>query len=120
MDASAYPTNGGPGNPTRHRAEKAPGAGRVWFSNEHGDVSVDMRTWYSKTTPRLEVVQSHPGTVWTPLQDGFLDKLRAAAGPPIEDSRAAYSLAKRGVKVFTQREAARPSSMASTCSSTAG
>jgi NAD(P)-dependent dehydrogenase (short-subunit alcohol dehydrogenase family) len=42
-----------------------------------------------------------------PLQDGFLDKVREAAGPSIEDSGAAYSLAKRGVKVFTQREAAR-------------
>lgn len=42
-----------------------------------------------------------------PLQDGFLDKMRAAAGPSIENSGAAYSLAKRGVKVFTQREAVR-------------
>jgi len=42
-----------------------------------------------------------------PLQDGFLDKVREAAGPSIEDSGAAYSLAKRGVKVFTQREAVR-------------
>ena len=31
-----------------------------------------------------------------PLQDGFLDKMRAAAGPSIENSGAAYSLAKRG------------------------
>jgi len=42
-----------------------------------------------------------------PLQDGFLEKLREAAGPSIEDPGAAYSLAKRGVRVFTQREAVR-------------
>ena len=40
-----------------------------------------------------------------PLQDGFLGKLREVAGPGIEDSGAAYSLAKRGVRAFTQREA---------------
>jgi NAD(P)-dependent dehydrogenase (short-subunit alcohol dehydrogenase family) len=42
-----------------------------------------------------------------PLQDGFLDKILAAAGPSVENTGAAYSLAKRGVKVFTQREAVR-------------
>ena len=42
-----------------------------------------------------------------PLQDGFLDKVREVAGPSIEDTGSAYSLAKRGVKVFTQREAVR-------------
>ena len=36
-----------------------------------GDATVEMRTWYSKTTPRLEVVQSHPGTVWTPSDSGL-------------------------------------------------
>jgi len=42
-----------------------------------------------------------------PLQDGFLARIRAAAGPSIESPGAAYSLAKRGVTVFTQREAVR-------------
>jgi NAD(P)-dependent dehydrogenase (short-subunit alcohol dehydrogenase family) len=42
-----------------------------------------------------------------PLQDGFLDKIRQVAGPSIEDTGTAYSLAKRGVKVFVQREAVR-------------
>jgi NAD(P)-dependent dehydrogenase (short-subunit alcohol dehydrogenase family) len=42
-----------------------------------------------------------------PLQDGFLDQIRELAGPDIEDSGTAYSLAKRGVKVFTQGEAVR-------------
>jgi hypothetical protein len=36
-----------------------------------GDVEVEIRTWYSKTTPRLEVVQSHPGTVWTRADSGL-------------------------------------------------
>jgi NAD(P)-dependent dehydrogenase (short-subunit alcohol dehydrogenase family) len=42
-----------------------------------------------------------------PLQDGFLDQIRELAGPDIEDSGTAYSLAKRGVKVFSQGEAVR-------------
>jgi NAD(P)-dependent dehydrogenase (short-subunit alcohol dehydrogenase family) len=42
-----------------------------------------------------------------PLQDGFLDKLKEAASEDVENPGAAYSLAKRGVKVFTQREAIR-------------
>jgi NAD(P)-dependent dehydrogenase (short-subunit alcohol dehydrogenase family) len=42
-----------------------------------------------------------------PLQDGFLDAVLRVAGPEIESSGAAYSVAKRGVKVFTQREAIR-------------
>jgi NAD(P)-dependent dehydrogenase (short-subunit alcohol dehydrogenase family) len=42
-----------------------------------------------------------------PLQDGFLDKIREVAGPDLENTGTTYSLAKRGVKVFTQREAIR-------------
>jgi hypothetical protein len=36
-----------------------------------GDVTVEMRCWYSRTTPRLEVVQAHPGTVWTRADSGL-------------------------------------------------
>lgn len=36
-----------------------------------GDTTIEMRTWYSTTTPRLEVVQSHPGTVWSPADSGL-------------------------------------------------
>ena len=42
-----------------------------------------------------------------PLQDGFLDKIHQIAGPAIEDTGTAYSLAKRGVKVFSRGEAVR-------------
>jgi NAD(P)-dependent dehydrogenase (short-subunit alcohol dehydrogenase family) len=42
-----------------------------------------------------------------PLQDGFLDKVKKASSEDLENPGAAYSLAKRGVKVFTQREAIR-------------
>lgn len=31
-----------------------------------GVVEVDHRFRYSRSTPRLEVIQSHPGTVWEP------------------------------------------------------
>lgn len=43
----------------------------------------------------------------SPLQEGLLEKIRELAGPRIEDTGAAYSVAKRGVKVFTQVEAGR-------------
>jgi hypothetical protein len=36
-----------------------------------GDATLEMRTWYSTTTPRLEVVQSHPGTVWSRADSGL-------------------------------------------------
>jgi NAD(P)-dependent dehydrogenase (short-subunit alcohol dehydrogenase family) len=42
-----------------------------------------------------------------PLQDGFLDKVKETASEDLENTGLAYSLAKRGVKVFTQWEAVR-------------
>jgi Glyoxalase/Bleomycin resistance protein/Dioxygenase superfamily len=45
--------------------------GTVTVSLPDGDRQVEMRTWYSKTAPRLEVVQSHPGTVWTRASSGL-------------------------------------------------
>ncbi|MEU6352551.1 SDR family oxidoreductase [Streptomyces sp. NPDC047072] len=42
-----------------------------------------------------------------PLDAGFLDRLRDALGPSVEDSGVAYSWAKRGVQRFVQREAVR-------------
>lgn len=45
--------------------------GRITVSLPDGDRQIEMRAWYSKTTPRLEVVQSHPGTVWTRADSGL-------------------------------------------------
>jgi catechol 2,3-dioxygenase-like lactoylglutathione lyase family enzyme len=45
--------------------------GTVTVSLPDGDRQIEMRTWYSKTTPRLEVVQSHPGTLWTRADSGL-------------------------------------------------
>ncbi|WP_461059715.1 SDR family oxidoreductase, partial [Streptomyces pseudoechinosporeus] len=42
-----------------------------------------------------------------PLDELFLDRLRDAVGPDIEDTGVAYSWAKRGVHRFVQREAIR-------------
>jgi len=42
-----------------------------------------------------------------PLQEGLLDKIWEITGEAIENTGSAYSLAKRGVKVFTQHEAVR-------------
>ena len=36
-----------------------------------GDTTIESRCWYSTTSPRLEVVQSHPGTVWTQADAGL-------------------------------------------------
>jgi len=35
------------------------------------DTTVEIRAWYSVTTPRLEVVQSIPGTVWSRADSGL-------------------------------------------------
>ena len=40
-----------------------------------------------------------------PLRDGFLDALRSAVGPGIEDSGLAYAWAKRGVHRLVRRVA---------------
>jgi NAD(P)-dependent dehydrogenase (short-subunit alcohol dehydrogenase family) len=42
-----------------------------------------------------------------PLADGFLDRMRDAVGPTIEDPGVAYAWAKRGVHRFVQNEAVR-------------
>lgn len=51
--------------------------------------------------PALDAVLSDP------LATDFLDRLRAAAGPAIEDSGAAYTAAKHGVHLLARREAVR-------------
>jgi catechol 2,3-dioxygenase-like lactoylglutathione lyase family enzyme len=45
--------------------------GTITVSLPEGDEQIEMRTWYSKTRPRLEVVQSQPGTVWTRADSGL-------------------------------------------------
>lgn len=42
-----------------------------------------------------------------PLDEHFLDRIREAVGPDIEDPGTAYTWAKRGVQRFVQREAVR-------------
>lgn len=39
--------------------------------DKDGDTTVEIRAWYSVTTPRLEVVQSIPGTVWSRADSGL-------------------------------------------------
>jgi hypothetical protein len=40
--------------------------GPVAVSLPSGDTTIQLQAWYSKSEPRLEIVQSIPGTVWTP------------------------------------------------------
>jgi NAD(P)-dependent dehydrogenase (short-subunit alcohol dehydrogenase family) len=73
----------------------------------HGTATVNFASMAAVLRPGEPADAELDRLMADPLQDGFLGKVRAAAGPSVEDSGAAYSLAKRGVKVFTQREAAR-------------
>lgn len=60
--------------------------GPVTVSLPGGDMTVEIRAWYSVTTPRLEVVQSIPGTVWSRADSGlhhfgyWVDDVAAAIG----------------------------------------
>jgi NAD(P)-dependent dehydrogenase (short-subunit alcohol dehydrogenase family) len=54
-----------------------------------------------------ESVAAADGAVDAPLDEGFLDRIRDALGPAIEDAGVAYAWAKRGVQRLAQREAVR-------------
>ena len=73
----------------------------------HGTATVNFASMASVLRPDEPNDAELDKLMADPLQDGFLDKIREVAGPAIENTGAAYSLAKRGVKVFTQREAVR-------------
>lgn len=36
-----------------------------------GDTTIQIRAWYSTTTPRLEIVEAIPGTLWSPADSGI-------------------------------------------------
>lgn len=57
----------------------------VWLPD--GPTEINLRAWYSKTVPHLEVVQAIPGTVWSPAAGSGIHHL----GYWVED--VAYSLA---------------------------
>ncbi|MGH2651754.1 MAG: VOC family protein, partial [Actinomycetota bacterium] len=40
-----------------------------------GDAVLDLRFAYSTTTPRLEIIQSIPGTLWVPAADSGVHHL---------------------------------------------
>ena len=42
--------------------------GVVSVSGPDGDGTITLQAWYSTSEPRLEIVQSVPGTVWTPAE----------------------------------------------------
>ena len=45
--------------------------GQVTVSLPDGDTVIETRAWYSMTTPRLEVVQAIPGTLWSRASSGI-------------------------------------------------
>jgi NAD(P)-dependent dehydrogenase (short-subunit alcohol dehydrogenase family) len=63
--------------------------------------SMAARFGAGEPRPDIEAVLADP------LDEHFLDRLREAVGPEIEDTGVAYSWAKRGVQRLVQREAVR-------------
>jgi NAD(P)-dependent dehydrogenase (short-subunit alcohol dehydrogenase family) len=65
---------------------------------------------FASMAPHLGITQPHPAAdaaVDAPLDELFLDRIRDALGPAIEDTGMAYTWAKRGVQRFVQQEAVR-------------
>jgi NAD(P)-dependent dehydrogenase (short-subunit alcohol dehydrogenase family) len=63
---------------------------------------------FASMAPQLMMPNGDPAVdpvLDRPLSEGFLDRLREAAGPGIEDTGNAYAWAKRGVRRLVQREA---------------
>ncbi|MGW2048837.1 SDR family oxidoreductase [Streptomyces sp. NPDC001858] len=66
--------------------------------------------YFSSMAPLLAGVDPDPDVVELledPLRAGFLDRIREAIGPALEDSALAYPWAKHGVARFARREAVR-------------
>ncbi|MCI3274325.1 SDR family oxidoreductase [Streptomyces cylindrosporus] len=62
-----------------------------------------MAAMFGDTEPRPEV----EAVLADPLDGHFVERIREAVGPEIEDQGIAYTWAKRGVHRFVQREAVR-------------
>lgn len=65
---------------------------------------------FASMAPALGIDAPPPGAdaaLDEPLDDAFLDRIRAAVGPVVEDPGMAYAWAKRGVRRFAQQEAVR-------------
>ncbi|MFE4499162.1 VOC family protein [Rhodococcus sp. NPDC056743] len=60
------------------------------------DTTVDLKAWYSLSEPRIEIVQSVPGSVWTPTEGSGIHHL----GYWVDDvSAASAELTRRGYAV---------------------
>lgn len=59
-----------------------------------GPVELDLRCMYSKTSPRLELVRSVPGTLWVPVEGSGLHHLGYWSDDVDADSR---ELEQRGL-----------------------
>lgn len=70
--------------------------GSVTASLPTGDINIELRAWYSKSEPRLEIVQSIPGTVWTQVENSGIHHL----GYWVDDvATASAALEARGYPV---------------------
>lgn len=52
-----------------------------------GPVELDFRCVYSRTTPRLEIIRSIPGTIWVPVEGSGLHHLGYWSDDVSADSR---------------------------------
>ena len=58
-----------------------------------GETELDLRFTYSATTPRVEVIQSRPGTLWVPVSGSYIHHLGYWSDDVAAD---AVQLAERG------------------------
>jgi hypothetical protein len=61
-----------------------------------GEVRVDFHCVYSRTTPRLEIIRSIPGTLWMPVADSGIHHLGYWSDDVVADSAR---LTREGFKV---------------------
>jgi NAD(P)-dependent dehydrogenase (short-subunit alcohol dehydrogenase family) len=65
---------------------------------------------FASMAPVLAISSADPAVdaaLDDPLGDSFLERIREALGPAVEDTGVAYAWAKRGVRRFVQTEAVR-------------
>jgi NAD(P)-dependent dehydrogenase (short-subunit alcohol dehydrogenase family) len=65
---------------------------------------------FASMSPVLGITEPHPAAdaaLAAPLDPGFLDRVREALGPAVDDPGIGYAWAKRGVQRFVQQEAVR-------------
>ncbi len=81
-----------------------------------GEMMVEVRFRYSRDTPRVELIQARPGTLWTPVANSGIHHLGywsddvAADGAELEQAGYAFEAAGsdgRGARLWTYHRSER-------------